>query len=81
MLDTHQKDRNEKQEEGGENMFQTTSSTLIVGLLIAGVALLLYGVRLITDAVQRATDARVQRTLTQLARYPLAAFGLGTLAT
>jgi len=62
-------------------MFQTTSSTLIVGLLIAGVALLLYGVRLMTDAVQRATDARVQIALAQLARYPLAAFGLGTLAT
>jgi hypothetical protein len=34
-----------------------------------------------TDAVQRATDARVQIALAQLARYPLTAFGLGTLAT
>jgi phosphate:Na+ symporter len=62
-------------------MFQVTSSTMVVGLLIAGVTLLLYGVRLITDAVQRATDARVQRALTHFVRYPLAAFGLGTLAT
>jgi phosphate:Na+ symporter len=31
--------------------------------------------------VQRATDARVQIALAQIARYPLAAFGLGTLAT
>ena len=62
-------------------MFQATSPTLVLELLITGVALLLYGVRQVTDAVQRATDARVQRALTQLVRYPMAAFGLGTLAT
>jgi phosphate:Na+ symporter len=62
-------------------MFQATSPTLVLELLVTGVALLLYGVRQVTDAVQRATDARVQRALTQLVRYPMAAFGLGTLAT
>lgn len=62
-------------------MFQATSPTLVLEVFIAGVALLLYGVRQITDAVQRATDARVQRALMQLVRSPLAAFGLGTMAT
>lgn len=62
-------------------MTQITSPTLILGLLMTGVVLLLYGVRLVTDAIQRATDARVQRALMRLARSPLAAFGLGTLAT
>lgn len=49
-------------------MVQTTSPTMIVGLLITGIVLLLYGVRQATGAVQQSTNAGVQRVLTKLAR-------------
>jgi len=65
----------------GEFMFDTTTPTAVLGLLVGGVLLLLYGVRLITDSMQRAAGARLRRAMMALARRPLAAFGVGVLAT
>ncbi len=62
-------------------MFDTTTPTAVLGLLVGGVLLLLYGVRLITDSMQRAAGARLRRAMMALARRPLAAFGVGVLAT
>jgi phosphate:Na+ symporter len=62
-------------------MFDTTSPTAVLGLLVGGVMLLLYGVRLITDSMQRAAGARLRRATMALARRPFAAFGVGVLAT
>jgi phosphate:Na+ symporter len=62
-------------------MFDTATPTAVLGLLVGGVLLLLYGVRLVTDAMQRAAGARLRRATTMLARQPLAAFGIGVLAT
>ncbi len=62
-------------------MFDTTSPTAVLGLLVGGVMLLLYGVRLITDSMQHAAGARLRRATMALARRPFAAFGVGVLAT
>lgn len=62
-------------------MFDTTSPTAVLGLLVGGVLLLLYGVRILTDAMQRAAGARLRRAMMVLSRHPLAAFGVGVLAT
>lgn len=62
-------------------MLSPTTPTAVLAVLAAGVVLLLYGVQLVTDAVQRAADARVHKSLMTLARYPLATFGVGVLAT
>ncbi len=62
-------------------MFDTTSPTAVLGLLMGGVMLLLYGVRLITESMQRAAGARLRRATMALARRPFAAFGVGVLAT
>jgi phosphate:Na+ symporter len=64
-----------------ENMFDTATPTTILGLLVGGVLLLLYGVRLITDSMQRAAGVRLRRAFMALAQRPLAAFGVGVLAT
>src|SRR5205807_4954570 len=65
----------------GEKLMFDTTPTAVLGLLVGGVFLLLYGVRLITDAMQRAAGARLRRATMLLARRPLAAFGIGVLAT
>jgi phosphate:Na+ symporter len=62
-------------------MFETVSPTAVLGLIIGGVMLLLYGVRLITEAMQRAAHTRLRRAMMILAAHPLAAFGIGVLAT
>lgn len=62
-------------------MFDTTTPTAVLGLLVGGVFLLLYGVRLLTDSMQRAAGVRLRRATMALARHPLAAFGIGVLAT
>src|SRR5436305_2040952 len=62
-------------------MFDTTTPTAVLGLLVGGVFLLLYGVRLLTDSMQRTAGARLRRATMALARHPLAAFGVGVLAT
>jgi Na+/phosphate symporter len=62
-------------------MFDTATPTTVFGLLVGGAMLLLYGVRLVTDAMQRATGVRLRSATMQLARQPLAAFGIGVLAT
>ncbi len=48
---------------------------------ITGILLLLYGVRLVSQAMQRASSARLHRAAILLASKPLAAFGIGVLAT
>jgi phosphate:Na+ symporter len=58
-------------------MFDTTSPTVVLGLIFGGVLSLLYGVRLITDAMQRDAGTRLRRSLTLLTRYPPVAFGVG----
>src|SRR5579859_618291 len=70
-----------KEGKGGDEMFNTTSPTAVLALLVTGVLLLLYGVRLISDAVQRVTTGRVQQALTHLSKHPFAAFGIGIVAT
>ena len=62
-------------------MVDMATPTAVLGLLVGGVLLLLYGVRLVTDAMQRAAGARLRRATMLLARRPLAAFGIGVLAT
>lgn len=62
-------------------MVDTTSPTAVLGLIVGGVMLLLYGIRLVTQAMQRATQTRLRRTMMILAGRPLAAFGIGVLAT
>jgi phosphate:Na+ symporter len=62
-------------------MFDTASPTAVLGLLVSGVMLLLYGVRLITEAMQRVAHTRLRRAMMVLAGHPLAAFGIGVLAT
>jgi phosphate:Na+ symporter len=62
-------------------MFNTTSPTAVLMLLVTGVLLLLYGVRLISDAVKPATSGRMQQALTKLSKHPFAAFGIGIVAT
>lgn len=62
-------------------MFDTATPTAVLGLLLGGMLLLLYGVRLVTDAMQRAAGARLRHTTMLLVRHPLAAFGIGVLAT
>ncbi len=62
-------------------MFDTANPTIVLGLLVGGIMLLLYGVRLVTDAMQRAAGTRLRRATMLLARQPLAAFGVGVLAT
>ncbi len=62
-------------------MFNTATPTAVFGLLFGGVMLLLYGVRLVTDVMQRAAGTRLRRATMMLARQPLAAFGIGVLAT
>src|SRR3989440_11760148 len=64
-----------------ENMFDTATPTAVLGLLVGGVLLLLYGVRLITDSMQHAAGVRLRRAFMALAQRPLAAFGVGVLAT
>src|SRR5436305_5510422 len=61
--------------------FNTTSPTGVLVGLLAGVLLLLYGVRLVSDAVQRVASWRVQQALIRLAKFPLAVFGIGIVAT
>lgn len=61
--------------------FNTPSSTGILVGLVAGVLLLLYGVRLVSDAVQNVASWRVQEALIRLAKFPLAVFGIGVVAT
>lgn len=65
----------------GELMFDTTTPTTILGLLVGGTLLLLYGVRLIADSMQLAAGARLRRATMALARRPLATFSVGVLAT
>src|SRR5579884_16444 len=62
-------------------MIDTTSPTAVLGLIVGGVMLLLYGIRLVTQAMQRATQTRLRRAMMILAGRPLAAFGIGVLAT
>jgi phosphate:Na+ symporter len=62
-------------------LFDTATPTAVFGLIVGGVMLLLYGVRLVTDAMQRAVGTRLRRATMLLARQPLAAFGVGVLAT
>jgi phosphate:Na+ symporter len=62
-------------------MLNITTPTAVLGLLVGGVFLLLYGVRLLTDSMQRAAGGRLRRATMSLARHPLAAFGVGVLAT
>lgn len=62
-------------------MFDTSTPTTVLGLLAGGVLLLLYGVRLVSQAMQRTAGTRLQRTAMLLTRKPLAAFGVGVLAT
>src|SRR3989440_10932577 len=62
-------------------MFDTATPTAVLGLLVGGVLLLLYGVRLITDSMQHAAGVRLRRAFMALAQRPLAAFGVGVLAT
>src|SRR5437870_2385644 len=66
---------------GEKRMFDTATPTAVLGLLVGGVLLLLYGVQLITDSMQRAAGVRLRRATMALARRPLAAFGIGVLAT
>jgi phosphate:Na+ symporter len=68
-------------EKAGEPMFDTTTPTAVLGLLIGGVLLLLYGVRLLTDSMQRAVGAHLRHATMALSQHPLAAFGVGLLAT
>lgn len=62
-------------------MIDTSTPTGLVALLASGTLLLLYGVRLLGDAMQRAAGAHLRRATAGLAGRPLAAFGLGGLAT
>src|SRR6266700_79167 len=62
-------------------LFATTNPTAVLGLLLGGVLLLLYGIRVVTDGMQRAAGGRSRRAAMALARRPLAAFGIGVLAT
>ncbi len=62
-------------------LFATTNPTAVLGLLLGGVLLLLYGIRVVTDGMQRAAGGRSRRAAMALARRPLAAFGVGVLAT
>lgn len=62
-------------------MLDITSPTALVSLLVSGTLLLLYGVRLLGDAMQRAFGPVLRRATLNLTGRPLAAFGLGGLAT
>jgi phosphate:Na+ symporter len=62
-------------------MFDTSTPTAVFGLLIGGIMLLLYGVRLVAYAMHRIAGTRLRRTTMLLTRQPLAAFGVGVLAT
>ena len=62
-------------------MFDTTTPTFILGLIVGGVALLLYGVRLITEVIQRDAGHLLRRILMILTHRPLATFGVGILIT
>ncbi len=61
-------------------MFDTTTPSAVLGLLVGGVMLLLYGVRLVTDAMQRAAGPRLRRATMKLAGHPFATFGVGVVA-
>lgn len=62
-------------------MLETATATEILGLLVGGVLLLLYGVRMAATAVQHAAGPRLRRAALTLDGRPLAAFGVGVLAT
>jgi Na+/phosphate symporter len=62
-------------------MIDTSTPTGLVGLMVSGIFLLLYGVRLLSDAMERAVGASLRRWTMRLAGRPLAALGLGGLAT